>query len=118
MANIRNDIRRRTKKQHDIRHKIDGLITRLFCAECLPFFFRAANYGCYCEGRVFVSISMTAVFILSSFAFIVRCKLGRILRPAGTHTVYSSSFAPALNAKYSQNTFALLLQNILASFLF
>ena len=30
----------------DMRHKIDGLITRLFCAERLPFV-RTANHGCY-----------------------------------------------------------------------
>ena len=34
-----------TPKTAAIRHKVNGLITRSFCAECLPLA-RAVNYGC------------------------------------------------------------------------
>ena len=42
---------------------MNGLITRLFCAECLPFA-RTANYGCSIWVRVKGS-NKAAVFLLA-----------------------------------------------------
>ena len=39
-------------RKQPVKHKMSGLITRLFCAECLPFA-RTANYGCYYLGHCF-----------------------------------------------------------------
>lgn len=47
----RNRQYKQTPKTVVIKHKMSGLITRLFCAECLPFL-RTANYGCYFGHRL------------------------------------------------------------------
>ena len=50
------------QKQLVIRHKIEGVINPLFCAECLPLFIRAADHGCF----IWVSgkgSNITAVFL-------------------------------------------------------
>jgi hypothetical protein len=51
------------QKQLVIKHKICGLIIRVFCAECLPPLL-AANYGCYILGLLAGS-NIAAVFVWS-----------------------------------------------------
>ena len=53
--------RKSRPKIADNRHKINGLITRLFCAECFSFA-KTGDYGCYIWVTRFGS-NVVAVFV-------------------------------------------------------